>query len=151
MMRKLESQNLTVSYVGPCNTGFLESHIDVALCGAMCMHYTIENCKVCWEWTKFMSVRPNSSRNSIPCLIFPHDWTFAVIGLNYHKNRVEFFLRKSHANHHANDLTSQWSVSILCMIAKFNCTMAFYFYYLQSIELFPTCKLFFASQLVSAF
>ena len=25
------------------------------------------------------------------------------------------------------------------MIAKFNCTMAFYFYYLQSIELFPTC------------
>ena len=25
------------------------------------------------------------------------------------------------------------------MIAKFNCTMGFYFYYLQSIELFPTC------------
>ena len=25
------------------------------------------------------------------------------------------------------------------MIAKFNCTATFYFYYLQAIELFPTC------------
>ena len=36
-------------------------------------------------------------------------------------------------------MVSQWSVSILCMLAKFNCTMSFYFYYLQAIELFPTC------------
>ena len=43
------------------------------------------------------------------------------------------------ADHHQSDLTSQWSVSILCMIAKFNCTATFYFYYLQAIELFPTC------------
>jgi hypothetical protein len=43
------------------------------------------------------------------------------------------------ADHHKDDLTSQWSVSILCMVAKFNCTMAFYFYYLQAIEIFPTC------------
>ena len=44
--------------------GFPEWYVDTVLCGAMCMHYTIENCKVCWEWTKFMSVRPKSSRNS---------------------------------------------------------------------------------------
>ena len=36
-------------------------------------------------------------------------------------------------------MTSQWAVSLLCMFAKFNCTAAFYFYYLQAIELFPTC------------
>ena len=27
----------------------------------------------------------------------------------------------------------------MCMIAKFNCNVAWYFYYLQAIELFPTC------------
>ena len=54
-------------------------------------------------------------------------------------NTIVFAVTVCIANHHASDLASQWSVSILCMIAKFNCTMAFYFYYLQSIELFPTC------------
>ena len=54
-------------------------------------------------------------------------------------NAIVFAIIVSIANHHENDLTSQWSVSILCMIAKFNCTMSFYFFYLQSIELFPTC------------
>ena len=50
-----------------------------------------------------------------------------------------FAITVSIANHHETDLTSQWSVSILCMIAKFNCTASFYFYYLQAIEIFPTC------------
>merc|ERR1712226_1809710 len=54
-------------------------------------------------------------------------------------NTLVFAITVCIANHHENDLVSQWSVSMLCMIAKFNCTMAFYFYYLQSIELFPTC------------
>ena len=43
------------------------------------------------------------------------------------------------ANHHIDDYGSQWAVSLLCMVAKFNCTVSFYFYYLQAIEIFPTC------------
>ena len=54
-------------------------------------------------------------------------------------NSIVFAIIVSIADHHEDDLTSQWSVSILCMIAKFNCTMSFYFFYLQAIELFPTC------------
>lgn len=54
-------------------------------------------------------------------------------------NAIVFAVTIPIANHHKDDLTSQWSVSILCMIAKFNCTMSFYFFYLQAIELFPTC------------
>ena len=54
-------------------------------------------------------------------------------------NSIVFAIAVSIANHHQEDLASQWSISILCMIAKFNCTMSFYFYYLQGIELFPTC------------
>ena len=54
-------------------------------------------------------------------------------------NAIVFATTVSIANHHEDDLVSQWSLSILCMIAKFNCTMSFYFFYLQAIELFPTC------------
>ena len=43
------------------------------------------------------------------------------------------------ANHHETNLTAQWSVSILCMVAKFICTVGFYIHSLQAMELFPTC------------
>ena len=47
-------------------------------------------------------------------------------------------LASSIANHAPEDLLSMWTVNILCFIAKMVCTMSFYMWYLQAIELFPT-------------
>ena len=43
------------------------------------------------------------------------------------------------ANHHEDDIVSMWAVNILCFVGKFVCTMSFYMFYVQSVEIFPTC------------
>ena len=43
------------------------------------------------------------------------------------------------AVHEENDLVSMWTTNILCFIAKFICIAAFYMFYVQAVELFPTC------------
>ena len=42
------------------------------------------------------------------------------------------------ANYDENDLVSMWAVNILCFVAKFICTAAFYMFYVQAAELNPT-------------
>ena len=42
------------------------------------------------------------------------------------------------ANHSSDDVLSMWVVNLLCFICKMVCTMSFYMWYLQAIELFPT-------------
>ena len=49
-----------------------------------------------------------------------------------------FGLASAIAEHSHDDILSMWVVNILCFIAKMVCTMSFYMWYLQAIELFPT-------------
>ena len=37
------------------------------------------------------------------------------------------------------DLVSMWTTNILCFVGKFICTAAFYMFYVQAVELYPTC------------
>ena len=43
------------------------------------------------------------------------------------------------ADHPPHDTFSMWTVNVLCFLSKFVCTGSFYIFYVQSIEMFPTC------------
>ena len=53
-------------------------------------------------------------------------------------NALLFGLASGIANHSTDDVLSMWVVNLLCFISKMVCTMSFYLWYLQAIELFPT-------------
>ena len=42
------------------------------------------------------------------------------------------------ANHPPEDVLSMYVVNLVCFLSKMVCTMSFYMWYLQAIELFPT-------------
>ena len=42
------------------------------------------------------------------------------------------------SNHHEDDLGSQWTVTIMCLLAKMNSAASFCVIYTHTVEIFPT-------------